>query len=34
MQISMTWTVLEKEKILKIAMEKYLIFAWENSKIS
>ena len=31
---SRNWKVLEKERFLKVAMEKFRIFAWGNSKIS
>ena len=34
MQFTRTWNVLEKERLLKIAVEKFWIFAWGNSKIS
>ena len=33
-QFSSTWKVLEKERFFKLAMEKFLIFVWENSKMS
>ena len=33
-QFSRSWKVLEKKEFFKMAMEKFWIFVWENSKCS